>query len=195
MFADFRREILVRTMRLLDMATLCTAFLSALAITSDAFSWGDFSQILVIRIKLFNLLLFVGYLAFCSAVFSACGFYASHRLSQWHGRLREILLAVTVITGAPLVIRSLVHLAFATSAFLVVFWCLDVCGLFASRECVRLSLHLLRVRGRNLRTVIIIGEEPDATALAHRVQQDVGLGYRVLRIIDARKMAQWPHLN
>src|SRR5438552_7218549 len=99
MLADLRREMLVRMMRLLDLAALCTAFLAALAMSSGSFSWTSFSQILIIRIALSNLLLFAGYLALCSAVFSACGFYSSHRLSHSFRRLNEILLAVTVITG------------------------------------------------------------------------------------------------
>jgi FlaA1/EpsC-like NDP-sugar epimerase len=195
MFPNFRRELLIRTMKLFDLAVLCTAFLAALAMSSDSFSWARFSQILIIRIALSNLLLFAAYLVLCAAVFSACGLYGSHRLSQWHGRLREILLAAIVTIGFLVVMRSLIHLAFATNAFLLLFWCLNVCGLAASRECIRLSLHLLRLRGRNLRNVVIIGEEPDATALAQRVGQDIGLGYRVLRIIDARETAQCPHRN
>jgi FlaA1/EpsC-like NDP-sugar epimerase len=195
MFPEFRREILVRTMRLLDLAVLCGAFLSALATSSDAFTWTSLEHILIIRIALSNLLLFAAYVVLCSAVFSACGFYGSHRLSQFPGRLREILLAVTVIVGILVVMKGMFHLAFATNAFLLLFWCLSGIGLFGSRECIRLSLHLLRLRGRNLRNVVIVGEEPDATALAERVRQNVGLGYRVLRIIDAAEMEQWPHRN
>ena len=187
MLADLRREMLVRMMRLLDLAVLCTAFLAALAMSSGSFSWTSFREILIIRVALSNLLLFAGYLRLCSVAFSVCGFYGSHRLSQWSGRLREILLAVTVITGVLLVTRRLLHFEFATNAFLLLFWFLNACALFVSREIVRLALHLVRLRGRNLRNIVIIGEEPDATALAERVRQEAGLGYQVLRIIDPRR--------
>jgi FlaA1/EpsC-like NDP-sugar epimerase len=190
MLAHFQREMLVRIMKLLDLAALCGAFVMALAISSDALSFPRLSQVLIIRIALSNLLLFAGYLALCSAVFSACGLYGSHRLSDWYRRLREILVAVTVITGVLLVMRWLRHFAFATNEFLALFWLLHVCVLFVSREGIRLPLRLLRLRGRNLRNVVIIGEEPDATTLAQRVRQEISLGYRVLRIIDARKMTQ-----
>jgi hypothetical protein len=41
-----------------------------------------------------------------------------------------------------------------------------------------------------LRSVIIVGEGPDALALVDRVNQDASLGYRVLRIIDAREITE-----
>jgi FlaA1/EpsC-like NDP-sugar epimerase len=174
-------------MRLLDLVALCLAFLIALGISSNSFSWTSFSEILIIRFALSNVILFAGYLAFCSAVFSACGFYRSHRLSHWNGRLYEIFGAVTVVTCFLLVLRWIVHLAFATNVFLLLFYFLDTCSLFVSRESVRLALQFVRLRGRNLRHVIIVGEEPGATALAQRIRQEVGLGYRVLKIIDPRE--------
>jgi len=176
-------------MRLLDLAALCAAFFAALAISSGNLTWPGLAGILIIRIALGNLLSMAGYLALCSAVFAACGFYASHRLSHWDRRLSAILLAATMTTGVLATMSSVLQFAFATNTFLLLFWLLSVCALFLSRESVRLLLHLARLRGRNLRNVIIVGEEPDATALALHVRQEAGLGYRVLRIIDARKEA------
>ena len=63
MLADVRREMLVRTMRLLDLAVLSSAFLLSLAMSSGSFSWTSFSEILFIRIALHNLLLFAAFLA------------------------------------------------------------------------------------------------------------------------------------
>jgi FlaA1/EpsC-like NDP-sugar epimerase len=195
MLADFRREVLLQVMRVWDLGTICTAFLTSLALSSSSFGWIKFSEVLLIRIALPNLLLFAGYLAFCSAVFSACAFYASHRLSHWNRRLREILCAVTVITAVLLLVRGLLDFSFATDGFLILFWSLNVCGLFAFREAVYFALRLLRLRGRNLRNIVVIGEEPNATALAETVGQDAGLGYQVLRIIDANERTQWSNRN
>jgi FlaA1/EpsC-like NDP-sugar epimerase len=169
-----------------DLVAVCATALAALAISSGSSTWLNFGHLLVIRIKVANLLLFVGYLALCSAVFSACGLYRSHRLSPWNRRLYEILLAVSLLTGVFLVLRWPLHLTFATGEFLLWFWALTLCTLFLSREIVRLLLHLARLRGRNLRNVIIVGEGSNATALADRVRQDASLGYHILQIIDAR---------
>jgi hypothetical protein len=48
------------------------------------------------------------------------------------------------------------------------------------------ALHLLqyaRVRGRNLRHIVIVGERQEAAALAERIAKDATLGYRVVGVI------------
>src|SRR5215813_11470365 len=189
MLPNFRRSVLMPLTRVFDLTAVCGVFLVTLAISSGSYSWPGLAEVLIIRIKLGNFLLFVGYIVLCSGIFSACGFYRSHRLSHWHQRLPEILFAVTFITGVLLVLGRTLPLAFATNEFLLVFWLVTFCTLVLSREIARRLLHLARLRGRNLRNVIIIGEGPDATALADRVRQEASLGYRILRIIDAREMA------
>jgi FlaA1/EpsC-like NDP-sugar epimerase len=188
MLPSFPRHVLVTLIRAFDLAAVCVVFLVSLAISSGSYTWPGLAEVLIIRIKIANLLLFVGYIAFCSTIFSACGFYRSHRLAHWHQRLYEILLAVTLATGVLLMLKWTLPLAFATSEFLGLFWLLTFCTLVLSREIARRLLHCARLRGRNLRNVIIIGEGPDATALADRVRQEASLGYRILRIIDAREM-------
>lgn len=183
---DFRIQVLIVLVRAFDLVLVCVNFLVSMAISSGSLTWPGLAEILVIRIKVANLILFMGYLVLCSAVFSACGLYRSHRLSHAKQRLYEIFLAVTCITGALFILRSIFLLAFATDLFFVWFWPLTLSLLVLSHETALGLLHLARLRGRNLRHVIIVGERPDAMTLAERVNQDVSLGYRVLRIIDAR---------
>jgi FlaA1/EpsC-like NDP-sugar epimerase len=87
-----------------------------------------------------------------------------------------------------LVLRWPLSLAFATNEFLLVFWFITCCALMLSHEIVRPLMYLARIRGRNMRNVIIVGEGPDATALIDRLRQEASLGYRILRIIDAREL-------
>lgn len=92
--------------------------------------------------------------------------------------------------AVPLALRWPLALSFATNEFLILFWLLAFCALMLSRDIARRLLHLARLRERNLRNVIIIGEEPYATALADRVTQEAYLGYRIIRIIDGRGFAE-----
>lgn len=188
MLISYRRHTLIVLTRLFDLAAVCVIFLITLAISSHALSWPSFAEVLVMRIKVVNLLLFMVYISLSSAIFSACGFYRSHRLSHWKQRLSEILFAVTFITVMLLVLRWALSLAFATNEFLLVFWLLTCCILMLSHEIVRPLMYLARLRGRNMRNVIIVGEGPDATALIDGLRQEASLGYRILRIIDAREL-------
>jgi FlaA1/EpsC-like NDP-sugar epimerase len=124
----------------------------------------------------------------CSAIFSACGLYRSHRLSHWRQRLYEIVLAVSLIATVFLVLKHLFDISFAIATFLPLFWGLTLCALLLSHELALRLLQVVRVRGRNLRNVVIVGEGPDVMVLANRLRQEVTLGYQILRIIDAREI-------
>lgn len=191
MSPHFRRYLLMKLIRGLDVAAVCITFLAALALSSGSLTWPSFVSVLAIRIKVANLLLFMGYLALCSAVFSACGLYRSHRLSSGHRRLYEMFCVATWLTGVLLVLKwAFINLTFATSAFLLWFWLLTWCTLWLLHELARQLLQLARVRGRNLRNVIIVGEGTEITDLVNRIRQEASLGYRVLRTIDAGKLVR-----
>jgi FlaA1/EpsC-like NDP-sugar epimerase len=183
---DFRNHLLIMLIRVSDLVLVCGTFLAGLAISADSLSWPGLAEVLVIRIKVANFVLFIGYLALCSAIFSACGLYRSHRLSHAQQRLYEIFLAVTFISGALLALKAIFRLEFATYNFLLWFWALNFCTLALAHETALWLVYFAHLRGRNLRNVIIVGEGPGATALADRVSQETSLGYRILRIIDAR---------
>jgi FlaA1/EpsC-like NDP-sugar epimerase len=182
-----RRIALQRAARLFDLAAVSLTFLAAFAISAGAFTWPSLAHILGMRIALVNLILFALYLGFCSAVFSSCGFYRSHRLSHRTRRVREIFLAVTLITVMLFVLRGPFDLSFATNSFLLSFWLLIFATLVLSYTVAQRLLYYARSRGRNLRSIIIVGESREATALAEGIENDTTLGYRVLRIIDVKE--------
>ena len=136
------------------------------------------------RIKVINFLLFGGYLVLCSAIFSSCGFYLSHRLSGWSRRVREICMATTLITGVLLAFQ----MALATNEFLILFWLFTSLVLVLGRAAGHAVLYFARSRGRNLRNIIIVGEGKDATVLAERIEKETTLGYRVVRVINAEEV-------
>jgi FlaA1/EpsC-like NDP-sugar epimerase len=99
-------------------------------------------------------------------------------------------LAVTLSTGVLLVLGWPLDLSFATKGFLLVFWLLCFSSLILSHELARQLLHLARLHGRNLRRVVIVGEEDNAMALANLITHHAGLGYHVVQVIDARETAK-----
>jgi FlaA1/EpsC-like NDP-sugar epimerase len=181
MSPNFQRSILQRVARLFDVAAVSLTFLAAVAVSSGYFTWPSLAEFLALRIKVENILIFVGYLILCSAIFSGCGFYMSHRLSPWRRQASEILIATTLIT----VILSLLprQMLFATKEFLFLFWFMNFCLLSLPRLIGYRLLYFARSHGRNLRNIVIVGEGGDATALAERIQKQTILGYRVVQVI------------
>ena len=80
------------------------------------------------------------------------------------------------------------RMAFATAEFFVLFWLLTVTTLVASRTVGQRVLYYARSRGRNLRNLVIVGEGLEAMALADRIEKEPTLGYRVVRLIDAKEV-------
>jgi FlaA1/EpsC-like NDP-sugar epimerase len=186
MSSKFWRIVLLRAARLFDLAAVSLTFLAAFAIASGSFTWPSFAEVLLLRIKVVNMLIFGGYLALCSLIFSSCGFYLSHRMSRWGRRVRETLLATTLITGVFLVLP--LRMQFATKSFFVAFWLLTFTVLMLVRIVGQHLLYYARSHGRNHRSIVIVGEGLEAKALADRIEKEPTLGYRVVGIIDAKEV-------
>jgi len=177
-----------RFLRTLDLGLMGVILLASLAISSHSFALPSLAYLLVIRIKVVNLFLLIGYLALCSSILSLSGFYRSHRLSTLQQRLHEVLLASTLMTLALLVLRWPFRLDFASNTFLIVYWGLSFLVLGATRETAQRLLYAIRSHGRNLRNVVIVAAGDDLGSLASYVAADPGLGYRVVGTINAKEI-------
>jgi FlaA1/EpsC-like NDP-sugar epimerase len=180
-----KRIALLRAARLFDLAVVSLTFLAAFAIASGSFTWPSFAEVLLLRIKVVNMLIFAGYLALCSLIFALCRFYLSHRIGHWSRRVREILLATTLITGILLILP--LRMRFATESFFIAFWLLTFAVLMLVRMVAQRLLYFARSRGRNFRNLVIVGEGIDASTLADRIEKESTLGYRVVQVINAKE--------
>ncbi|HET8671770.1 MAG TPA: hypothetical protein VFM05_14470, partial [Candidatus Saccharimonadales bacterium] len=134
-----------------------------------------------------NLLLLIGYLAFCSFVFSIHGFYRSRRSLQWHERVARIFVALFIAAGALAGLREPFEFSFATDGFLLFFWFLGCLSLILVHETSHVLQYIARLHGRQYRNVVIIGEGQRALNLAAHIEQQPTLGYRLLRIISTKE--------
>jgi FlaA1/EpsC-like NDP-sugar epimerase len=178
---------LQRAARIFDLVLVSITSIAAFAASSGSHTWLSFEEVLVLRIKVVNVFMFAGYLGLCSAIMSYCGFYLTHRLSPRTRHLREIFMATSLITVGIWVLRSPFNLEFASNAFLVVFWVLTSVTFVLAHGIGQQLLYYFRLRGRNLRSIVIVGENPDAAALGERIAKEPALGYRVVKIIDAKE--------
>jgi FlaA1/EpsC-like NDP-sugar epimerase len=75
-----------------------------------------------------------------------------------------------------------------TTHFLVLFWVMSTAVMGLAREVFDLVLGYFRIRGRNLRYMLILGTNPRAAAFARRVLANRERGYRLLGFVDD----EWP---
>jgi FlaA1/EpsC-like NDP-sugar epimerase len=188
MSPNLQRIVFQRTAKLFDLTIVAASFLAALVLASGSYTLLSFADFLALRIQIFNLLFLAAYVVGCGVTFTSCGLYVSHRLSNWPRRVREIFAAVTFITGVLFVSRSPFQFDFATNGFLFLFWLFSLVVLLLVRVFGQQLLRRMRLRGRNLRSIVIVGEGSDAAALADRIEKEPTLGYRVVQVIDAREI-------
>lgn len=191
MHLDFRRQQFVKLAKALDLVAIAFVLFAATAISSGSIALPTLAYLLVIRIKVANLFLLLGFLGLCLGVMSGCGFYRSHRLSSFGQRINEALLASSLITLSILILRWPVRLDFASNTFLVVFWILAFLVLGGTREIAQRVLYYVRARGENLRNVVVVGEGADVVRLAE-LMQEPSLGYRVVGLVDVKQVTKEP---
>jgi len=181
---NLRRKVLMDALKLFDLAVMLLAFGLATVLVwggSHAVSMAEFFSM---RVKVGNLLLLLSLMILWHALFSACGLYASRRLSS---RTAEALDAAKATSLGTLFLCGaswLFHIRMASPAFLVVFWILTTLMLVSSRLTLRAILTQTRLHGRNLRHMLIIGTNPRAVQFADKIQASPELGYRIIGFAD-----------
>jgi exopolysaccharide biosynthesis polyprenyl glycosylphosphotransferase len=179
-----RRQFLLSALKLFDLCLMVLCFgLAALAVSRSS-NTGSLAEFLSMRVKIGNFLIFSLLLLAWHIIFSSFHLYASHRLSRRRDEVVDILKACSL--GAFLMLGMAVafRIHMATRLFLGVFWLSTVTTTMASRVAMRLVLKQVRLHGRNLRNVLIIGTNQRALEFARKMDATPSLGYRVIGFVD-----------
>src|SRR5271167_3905782 len=166
-----RRRILMDAFRLFDVALMVLSFsLATLAVYRNSpFGFGTFFSM---RVKVGNFILFFGLLAAWHVVLKAFGLYDSWRLSSHRAELVNILKATSLGTLAILVFAVVFRIRLITPVFALVFWACVSAAVVLSRVVLRHLLQQVRVRGRNLRALLIVGTNPRAVGFARKIESE-----------------------
>src|SRR4051812_30336451 len=150
-----KREYMLNTIKLLDIVLAIGAFLTTtLLLLPSSMSFDEF---LGMRVKLINFVIGVLLLFLWHAVFVFYGLYNSRRLSTplsdaWLG-----LKAASVASGLIACAGFALHIRMLSPPFLLVFWMIASSTTGLNRLALRCAAQRVRLHGRNLRNVLIIG--------------------------------------
>jgi exopolysaccharide biosynthesis polyprenyl glycosylphosphotransferase len=179
-----RRQVLLNALKLFDLVLMVAGFLLASLAVLRETQTVSFSQFLSMRVKLSNFILFLALLWIWHLLFRIFGMYGSRRLRGRRADVVDIAKAVTLGTGIILFAAVAFHIRLVTHTFLVVFWVSTFVFCISSRMLMRNILERIRLRGRNLRYMLVIGTNPRAVEFARRISHKPELGYRVLGFAD-----------
>ena len=117
-----RRQFLLKVFTLSDLAIMTVSFALAALVESYLTAHVSFGDFLSMRIKLQNIVLFLGLLAIWHGVFSAVGLYQSKRLEARRNEVKDVLTATSIGTLLLIVAGALFRIRMITPIFLAGFW-------------------------------------------------------------------------
>jgi exopolysaccharide biosynthesis polyprenyl glycosylphosphotransferase len=142
------------------------------------------TDFLSVRVKLINFVTFCLVLLAWHGIFSLCGQYRSQRIARWGLVIANATCATTIASLFLGVVVVVFRIRMVTPQFLLLFWILASALVAGSRVLIRNCLASLRVRGRNLRYILILGTNRRAVEFARRLDATPEWGYRVLGFVD-----------
>ncbi|MDQ2975535.1 MAG: sugar transferase [Acidobacteriota bacterium] len=139
------------------------------------------------RVKVGNALLCALMLAIWYIVFELQGLYRSHRLSSFVEEIKEIARAIFAASIALLIVAQVGGWKTITLRTTLCIGLLALAEIAGMRLLLRLNLRRLRLRGLNIKKLLLIGNGPRAEWLARQVANRTDFGYRLVGYVDEEK--------
>ena len=179
-----RRKILLKALKFCDLLIMILAFSFATIATHFQKNNIPFDEFVDMRIELHNFVLFLGFLSLWYFIFTFFQLYKSKRISNSMYEIIDILLASTVGTVFILIASFVFNISMITPIFLIVFLTTVSFFTITSRLVLRYILGQIRLRGRNLRNMLIAGTNNRAIDFAREIESKPELGYQIIGFVD-----------
>jgi exopolysaccharide biosynthesis polyprenyl glycosylphosphotransferase len=137
------------------------------------------------RVKVTNAFLGVLLLLSWYAAFAAQGLYTSHRLATQAKEIIEIARAVAICSLSLLVAAEIGHWATVGLRTIGAFGFVGFVLITAMRLALRYNLRRLRERGRNLKSLVIVGAGMRGRRFAAHIKRRHDLGYKIIGYVDS----------
>lgn len=184
-------RLTISLLKLFDLAIVVFAFLLSTAAMVESEHGISIVQFLSVRTRISNFLIFLVALIICHTVFQLSGLYRSRRLSKRYAETLDVLKAFTLITACFVTLSSVFSILMINIHFLAIFWVTGTLLLSFGRLMLRLAAERMRVRGRDLRYMLILGSNARAIEFARRITDSPERGYRLLGFVDD----DWPGIS
>ncbi|AJE04817.1 hypothetical protein GPICK_04935 [Geobacter pickeringii] len=181
--------ILANLLKGFDLLVFVGSFMTAAAMVAWPIPELSVEEFFAMRVKVQNAIGFAGFMAVWSLVFKGFDIYSSKRLATRDSEVLDVLKAVSVGSAVIYLLGVLFNISLITIPFAFAFWSASAAATVASRLLMRSLLERLRVRGRNLRHVVIVGTNRRAVAFARKIEGEPELGYRIIGFVDG---GDWP---
>jgi len=184
--SDYRRRVLVGLLKLSDMVILLMGLSASSWYAAAQNADMNLAGFLSVRIKLINMVGLLAMLFLWHVICFHLGLYNSRRLQAAGQEIKDIIKATSLGTIVFVVGAHLFDVILFTPVFISFFWISTTVTTIFFRILLRQFLKKLRLQGRNLRFVLIIGTNERAYEYAEMIKQKRESGYRIVGFVDDR---------
>ncbi|HKR86321.1 MAG TPA: sugar transferase [Terriglobales bacterium] len=179
-----RTRFLVSALKLSDIGVMLGSILLVLYLVVPDRSVIGVSGFLAMRIKVQNFIVFFALVALWHMTFSIFGLYNSRRMLGRQADLIDSIRATSLGTFFFSMAALSFHIRMMSPRFLALFWATVTTGVVLQRFILRSVLERVRLRGRNLRHVLIVGTNSRALDFARKIEARPELGYHITGFVD-----------
>jgi exopolysaccharide biosynthesis polyprenyl glycosylphosphotransferase len=181
-----RRKFLVKALKLFDLFVMSLCLYWVLNALIDQVAMLSLPHLLQTKVEIHDLILYIFMLIVWRITFTAFGLYRSRRFSAQKNEVADILKAITVASIIILIFRLLFFpdARYINRNLMAYFWILSNISTISYRIVLRYLLKIIRIRGRNLRRILIIGTNERAIQIAKKIIGAPELGYKVIGFVD-----------
>ena len=87
----------------------------------------------------------------------------------------------TALVSILLIVADVVPIS---PGFTALFWCTSFFATYLIRQIMHFLIRQIRIKGRNIRFILVVGTNDRALQFARRIQGNAGFGYRLLGFVD-----------
>lgn len=179
------RETLVFFYRILDVLALCLALWTAFIYGSP--HGAEYIVNAFYEPKFETTLFFGGVLLSWSLALSSMWLYRSKRLASWKDEMLDAVKAVGFCTMILALMILLAEWSIVPKRFLAIFAGISLFLFALIRIYKRVFLRQLRLNGRNLRSVIVVGAGKRGQQIANLLKEKSEFGYNFIGFVDDLK--------
>lgn len=186
-----RRKLIIWTFLLSDLVVFNVSLYAALNFYQAPRDWISFSEILDSYGDLRHVLLAAVIYAIWLLGMRQFGLYEKRHLLQLvrpHSdsfALFKATLTGTLLVSMMLFVADVVPFS---PGFIACLWGLGFCGTFLCRNTMHFFIRRIRIKGRNIRFVLIVGTNDRALQFARRITENSGFGYRLVGFVDDKPL-------
>ncbi|MBI1812058.1 MAG: sugar transferase [Nitrospirae bacterium] len=160
------------------------ALLSAYLLTEHQADYVALNKLHSLRIKVVDFIGFLSITILWHITFKNLKLYRSRRLDSGRNEWRDLIKATTIGTSIITLVGVIIKNTFTTPLFIIFFWGLSTLFILFFRTTLRYLLKKVRIHGRNLRFVLIVGTNQRAYDYAGMLEEKKEMGYRVIGYLD-----------